>query len=140
MKIIQKSLEIALALFPETYKMRKKGAGHNYHFTFAWYKGKKLVAIGQNQPAKPSKKALNFARRYKTHHQLKYSYLHSEIHAISKLFGRIWIDSDLTIINIRLNRWFQLQNAKPCKSCSKILSALKIKNVIYSTPKGFKSG
>lgn len=137
MKIIQKSLEIALALFPETYRKRKKGAGHNYHFCFAWYKNKRLIAIGQNNPAVPSHKALKFAKRFNTKKQLKYSYIHAEVAALGKLWGKILVDERTTFIIIRLNRFLELQNSHPCKSCSKVISALGVK-VIYSTAKGFK--
>lgn len=80
-------------------------------------------------------KVLKFARRFGIKHWIKFPYAHSELSAISKLWGKYYIDKDVKIVNIRLNSFLKLQNSKPCKNCMKILSALGVSKIYYSTDK-----
>jgi hypothetical protein len=128
----KRSLEIATELFPNIYE----GSDRQYHFSFIWFKRKRLLSIGLNNPNKPNAKALYFANRYSLTKQRKYPYIHSEIDAISRLFGRFYIDNQCTMVNIRINSLGELQNSHPCKDCKQVLDALDV-NYIYSTTTGF---
>ena len=127
---IDKSLEIAKQLFPHDYA--KSGKYRTYHYAFGFI-GKKLVGIGLNQPNKPNAKALYFGKRFNVEQFKEHSYLHAEISLISKLWGKHHIDGDLSIYVVRLNRFGQQQDSKPCKHCQLVLDALGITDV-YWTP------
>lgn len=130
--MINKSLVLASKLFPTIFE----GGCRQYHFSFIWYKRKRLMSIGVNHPNKPAAKALYFAKRYGCKKGIKYPYVHSEIDALSRLFGRVYIDGRYTVINIRLNSLGELQNSRPCRDCRQVLEALGV-SYIYSTSTGF---
>ena len=137
LKTIDKSIEIALSLFPEAYS--QKDGYQTFHFAFGWKKNE-LLAIGQNNPNKPSGKALRFAKMFKTRQTIAYPYLHAEIDLISRLWGKIHIDNSTKVVVVRLNKTGQLQNSKPCKSCRTVLDALSVENVWWSTKEGITDG
>lgn len=126
---IDKSLEIAKQLFPQDYKNRKKYRVYHYSFGFI---GRKLIGIGYNRPDTPNAKALYFGKRFGVDQFKQYSYLHSEIDLISRLWGKIRIDDDLAIYNVRFNKFGQQQNSKPCKNCQIILDALNVTEIYWS--------
>ena len=132
-KSILKSIEIAKKLFPSAYDAKKRY--RTFHFSFAW-KRNKLLSIGQNVPHYPSGKALKFAKMFNTPKTIRYPYLHSEVDMISKLWGKTRVDGNLKVISIRINRFGNLCNSKPCKSCSTILSALDVSDIWWSNGGG----
>ena len=136
-RTVDKSVQLALSLFPEAYS--EKRGYRTFHFAFGWKKNK-LLAIGQNYPDKPSGKALRFPRMFKTPHTIAYPYLHAEIDVVSRLWGKVYIDNNIKIVVIRLNRTGQLQNSKPCKSCKTVLDALGVEDIWWSTNKGITNG
>ena len=127
---VDKSLEIAHKLFPQDYSHRAKYRTYHYAFGFI---GRKLVGIGLNQPNKPNAKALYFGKRFNVEQFKEFSYLHAEIALLSKLWGKIHINEDLSIYLVRLNKFGQQQNSKPCRNCQEIFDALSITDV-YWTP------
>lgn len=131
-KIIQRSLNIAYQIFPQVYSQKTKY--RTFHFAFAWKKNE-LLSIGQNRPNFPNSKALKFAKRFKTQRQIKYPYLHAEIDMISKIWSKIYIDNNIKVCVIRINKNGELQNSKPCKSCAAVFKALNIHKVWW-TEKG----
>ena len=133
MRCIGRSVEIANSLFPQTYEERN--GYRTYHFAFGWCKNT-LLAIGQNRPNAPSGRALKFAKKFNNTQAIKYPFLHAEVDLISRLWGRFYINSKLKVVVIRLNRFGELQNSKPCTNCSSILNALDVNKVWWSTAKG----
>lgn len=136
-KVLKKSLELSLALFPEVYSSRK--SYRTYHFGFAWAKGKRLVAISVNNPHTQSQKAKKFALKFGTRKQQVFPYLHCEIALISKLWGRVFIDGDMRIVLVRINRFGELNNTKPCESCTKVFKKLGVTKIDYTTKDGWES-
>jgi len=132
-KNISKSIEIARKLFSPVYDEKKRY--RTFHFSFAW-KRNKLLSIGQNIPHYPSGKALKFAKMFNTPKTIKYPYLHSEVDMISKLWGKTRVDNGLRVVSVRINRFGNLCNSKPCKSCSTILDALGVSDLWWSTSTG----
>ena len=132
-KSISKSIEIAKKLFPPAYDAKKRY--RTFHFSFAW-KRNKLLSIGQNIPHYPSGKALKFAKMFNTPKTIQHPYLHSEVDMISKLWGKTRVDGNLKVVSIRINRFGNLCNSKPCKSCSTILSALSVSDIWWSNKDG----
>ena len=133
MRFIKRSVDIAQSLFPQTYEERT--GYRTYHFAFGWYKNT-LLSIGQNRPDAPSGKALKFAKRFNNSETIKYPFLHAEVDLISRLWGRHYINNKLKVVVVRLNRFGQMQNSKPCSSCSNILNALDVNKVWWSTKQG----
>lgn len=127
-KIVVKSIELATDLFPAAYSNRD---GYKcFHFAFI-YKRNTLLSIGQNS-YKLNPKALALANRFGVNKTKKYPSLHAEISAISKIWGREYIDGSMKMVVIRLNRKLELKNSKPCKSCSQVIQSLGIDRVWYS--------
>jgi len=133
MRFIKRSVDIAQSLFPRAYEERS--GYRTYHFAFGWYKNT-LLAIGQNRPDAPSGKALKFAKRFNNSETIKYPFLHAEVDLISRLWGRHYINNKLKVVVIRLNRFGEMQNSKPCSSCSNILNCLDVNKVWWSTKDG----
>ena len=126
---VDKSLKIAKQLFPQHYLLRNKYRTYHYAFGFI---GKELVGIGLNQPHKPNAKALYFGKRFNVEQFKEFSFLHAEIALLSKLWGKIHIDEDLSIYLVRLNKFGEQQNSKPCRHCQEILNALNITDIFWT--------
>lgn len=133
MNIIKQSLDISLTLLPKA-KQHRNSRNKFFHFAFGYHKSK-LLGIGQNNPEKTHTQALKLAQRFNT--DTAHPYLHAETDLISRLLGKYYIDSSLTIVIIRLNKHGQLRNSKPCERCQKILDALGIEKLYWSTNNGF---
>lgn len=133
MKIIDQSYNIALSLLPKA-KENRCTKNKFYHFAFG-YRKNNLLAIGQNNPEKTHTQALVLSKRFNT--DSEYPYLHAETDLISRLWGKYYIDENLKMIVIRLNKRGELRYSKPCKNCSKIIRALGIKKVCWSIDNGF---
>ena len=74
-----------------------------------------------------SPKALRFARIFGLEKTKKYPYLHSEIDAISKLWGKTYISSKHSLVNVRMSPKGELRQSKPCDSCSQVVESIGIK-------------
>lgn len=133
MNIITQSVNIASSLLPKA-KSNRNSSNKFFHFAFGYHKNN-LLAIGQNNPEKTHTQALRLAQRFNT--DTKYPYLHAETDLISRLWGKYYIDSSLTVVLVRLNKKGQLRNSKPCEKCHKILDALGIEKLHWSTNNGF---
>lgn len=130
MYIIDKSLTLANNMFPAFYAEIDQP---NFHFSFA-YRRNKLLGIGLNNMVATNAKVKYFIKRFNVQHH--YFHIHSEMALLARLWGRIHIDSSLKLVVLRLNRFLELGDSKPCKTCSAILAALDVTNIWYSTKKG----
>lgn len=128
MRIFDKSIKIAKSLFPITRINRKQKF---YHFAFI-YRRNNLISIGENDQINMNNKAYYFGKRYNLESFCEYSYIHSEISAIAKCWGKYHIDSDLKMVVLRLSKSGKLKNSKPCKNCATIINALGIDRVWWS--------
>lgn len=133
MNILDQSLNIALTLLPKAKEYRNT-KNKFFHFAFG-YKKNKLLAIGQNNPEKTHTQALLLAKRFNI--ESNHPYLHAETDLISRLWGKYYIDSNLKLVVVRLNKRGQLRNSKPCDKCSIILESLGITQVWWSIDNGF---
>lgn len=111
-------------------KLLNKTSTDFQHFAFI-FKKNKLLSIGQNDPTSTNAKSRKLAKRFGAKKPLVYPYIHAEIDAISKLWGRIYIDKIFTLVSIRLNRHSDLRISKPCKDCQIVLSGLCIPVIFY---------
>jgi deoxycytidylate deaminase len=85
-----------------------------------------------------SARVLKFAKRFNT--KPKYLFTHAEIDAISRLWGHTYINHRIKFVIIRLNRFLELGDSKPCDDCQQILDALGITEVYWSnSDKSFRN-
>lgn len=130
MKILTKSVDMAMGLFPNNPSTKRQ----SYHFSFIWERNN-LLAIGQNANTL-DRKTMYFAKRFNVEKFRQYPYLHAEIDAISKLWGKIYVDNRLKLVSLRLDRYGQLRNSQPCIGCSAVLNGLGISKIWYSNSEG----
>lgn len=134
MKILDKSLEIAKALFPEGYKARSRYRA--FHFSFIWKRGT-LLSVGQNEVDTPNSKMVKFGRKFGVEYFREHPYIHAEIDAIARLWGRVELDNSMSVVVIRLNRDLSLKESRPCPNCTKVLTRLGLTTKLWhSTEQG----
>jgi hypothetical protein len=133
MNIIEQSVGIAITLLPKV-KMNRNTKNKFFHFAFGYNKNK-LLAIGQNNPEKTHTQALLLAQRFNI--QNEYPYLHAETDLISRLWGKHYVDNNLKMVIVRLNKRGQLRCSKPCERCNQIIRSLGLNKVWWSTENGF---
>lgn len=133
MKILQKSLKMAREMFPAEYQSHR---GHRtYHFAFI-FKRNKLISVGVNRPYSPDGKALRFGNQFNITKLKKHSFVHAEVDAFSKCWGKVYLDGSYSLVVIRLNKNGELGESKPCSNCQQIIDAIGIKKLWWSTKKG----
>lgn len=128
MCIIKKSINYSRSLFSSC-------ATHQQHFAFLFVRNK-LISIGQNDVDSTNNKGVKIAKRFGAEKHVKYPFIHAEVDAISKAWGKTRICKKHTLVSIRLNRHGELRISKPCHDCGIILSALGLR-VVYFDGKEF---
>lgn len=126
-KLIQRSIDISYDIFDSLEERHKFN-----HFAFIWDKNK-LLAIGKNNPAKTNRKVLYFGERFNVDKFKKYPFIHAEIDALAKCWGRYEIGKSHTMVVIRIDRNGRLNNSKPCPNCSQVLQGIGLENIIWSS-------
>ncbi len=126
MKIIKTAIKLSYERFiPNAYQRR-------YHFAIA-FDGNKPVCISQNNPIKVNAKALKMGHRFNIQTYKEYPYNHAESHLISQLLDRYnTIDTNLSIVVVRIGRDGRMRLSKPCENCAKILHAVGLDDVYWS--------
>lgn len=129
MKILKKALKLSYNSFsPNAFQRR-------YHFAIA-FDGNKPIEISQNNPIKICHKAYKIGQRFNISTYQEYPYVHAESHLVSKLLDCYnAIDTDLSIVVLRINRPGKILLSKPCENCQKILDAVGLKKVYWSIDK-----
>ena len=130
MKILRRAVKISFDRFnPNPYQRR-------YHFAIA-FDVNKPIAIAQNNPVKIDYKAYQIGQKFNIKHYQRYPYVHAESHLVSKLLDNYnTIDPNWTICVLRINRKGLILGSKPCCNCDKILNAVGLTQVYYSTDCG----
>jgi hypothetical protein len=126
MKILKKALKLSYDRFkPNNFQRR-------YHFTIAFDVNKPIL-ICQNNPIKVNHKAYRIGQQFNIKTYQDFPYVHSESYLVSKLLDRYnSIDTNLSIVNVRINRQGLILLSKPCDNCQKILDAVGLKKVYWS--------
>jgi hypothetical protein len=129
MKILKKAIKLSYDRFkPNPFQRR-------YHFTIAFDVNKPIL-ICQNNPIKINHKAYRIGQQFNIQTYQDFPYVHSESHLISKLLDRYnSIDTNLSIVNIRINRQGIVLLSKPCENCQKILDAVGLTKIYWSVNK-----
>jgi cytidine deaminase len=76
------------------------------------------------------------ARRLGIEKQMLYPFVHAESDMVGKLIGMGKLSSSLNIVVLRLNKFGELRESKPCASCTEMLEAYGLSRVWYSTSDG----
>lgn len=107
-----------------------------YHYSAA-FDGSKLIAFTQNNPIKTHAGAYRIGEDFNLPKYKEHPFYHAESHLISKLLDRYnTIDSNWTICVLRINRKGLILGSKPCENCSKLLNAVGLNDIYYSTDDG----
>jgi hypothetical protein len=107
-----------------------------YHYAAA-FDGQKMVCFTKNNPIKTNTKAYRIGEQFNLPKYKEYPFVHAESHLISKLLDMYnTIDSSWTIVVMRINRKGIILGSKPCENCDKLLSAVGLNTIYYSTDSG----
>lgn len=125
-KIIQKAIKLSYNRFrPNPYQKR-------YHFAIA-FDVNKPIAIAKNNPVKVNAKAYRMGQKFNIKTYIDYPFSHAESHLVSKLLDTYnAIDTNLSIVVLRINRQAKLLLSKPCTNCQKILDAVGLSKIYWS--------
>ena len=130
MKIIHKTIKKAYDNWEPSPLIRC------YHYCAA-FDGTRMIEFARNNPVKMSTKAFRMGQRFNIPKYLEYPYVHSESHLISKLLDRYnSIDPNWSICVLRINRQGLILGSKPCINCDKLLKAVGLNTIYYSTDDG----
>lgn len=130
MKIISKTIRKAYKNWKPTKLIRC------YHYAAA-FDGNKMVCFTKNNPIKTNAKAHRIGEQFNLPKYMEYPYVHAESHLISKLLDMYnTIDSNWSIVIMRINRRGLILGSKPCENCNKLLSAVGLDDIYYSDDNG----
>lgn len=126
MKIISKAIRLSYDNFIPNALQRR------YHYAIA-FNGKKPILICENNPVKVNAKAYRMGQKFNIKTYQEFPYIHAESHLVSKLLDKYnGIDTDWSIVVLRINRQGKILLSKPCVNCQKILDAVGLRRVYWS--------
>ena len=126
-KTIDRYIEITRAL------KEKKQSGRSFHATFIFDKSK-LLSIGWNDYLKEHRRHKFGAYTSKNKTGNYISGIHSESASIIKLGEQDC--SNYTFLNIRIDNNGEVNIAKPCHNCMRLLEQVGFKRLIWTTKEG----
>lgn len=130
MKILRKIVKKAYANWSPNPLIRC------YHYAAA-FDGNKMICFTRNNPIKTNAKAHRIGEQFNIPKYIEYPYVHAESHLISKLLDNYnTIDPAWQIVVMRINRKGLILGSKPCENCNKLLNAVGLNSIIYSTDLG----
>ena len=107
-----------------------------YHYAAA-FDNNKMIAFAQNNPIKTHAGAYRIGEDFQLEKYKEFPYYHSESHLIAKLLDRYnTIDSNWSIVVMRINRKGLILGSKPCENCDKLLNTVGLDKVYYSDDNG----
>jgi len=130
MKIIQKTIRKAFQNWSPCKEIRC------WHYCAA-FDGTKMIGFAQNNPIKTHAGAYRIGENFNLPKYKEFPFYHSESHLVSKLLDSYnTIDPSWTIVVMRINRKGLILGSKPCENCNKLLKAVGINDIFYSTDNG----
>ena len=130
MKIINKTIRKAYNNWNPCKEIRC------YHFSAA-FDGTKLICFTKNNPIKTHAGAYRLGEDFNLEKYKEFPYYHSESRLISKLLDKYnTIDPNWSVVVLRINRKGLILGSKPCENCHKLLSAVGLNTIYYSTDDG----
>ena len=117
-------IELTKSLMPNNYSYK------SFHTTFALYK-KKIIKIGINKPKHTHPFNLQFDYLDRQQNNISHEVgLHSELSCFLKLGSED--TSNLTFVNVRVDKNNELNYSKPCHGCQQALKLFGFKKMYYS--------
>ena len=96
-----------------------------------------MICFTQNNPIKTHAGAYRIGESFNLPKYKEFSFYHAESHLISKLLDCYnTIDSNWSIVVMRINRKGLILGSKPCENCDKLLNAVGLNTIYYSTDNG----
>lgn len=130
MKIIEKTIRKAYANWHPSPLIRC------YHYAAA-FDGNKMICFSKNNPIKTNARAYRIGEQFNLPKYKEFPFVHAESHLISKLLDIYnTIDTNWSIVVLRINRRGLVLGSKPCENCTKLLSAVGLEEVYYSNDDG----
>ena len=107
-----------------------------YHYAAA-FDGNKMICFTQNNPIKTNTRAYRIGEQFNLPKYKEFPFVHAESHLISKLLDMYnSIDPNWSVVVLRINRKGLILGSKPCENCDKILKAVGLYSIYYSTDHG----
>lgn len=126
MKILKTAIKLSYERFTPNPLQRR------YHFAIA-FDGNKPFCLSQNNPIKVNAKALRMGQMFNIPTYKEYPFNHAESHLVSKLLDCYnTINTNWTVVVVRIGRDGRMRLSKPCENCAKILSAVGLNDVYWS--------
>jgi deoxycytidylate deaminase len=92
-----------------------------------------MICFTQNNPIKTNARAYRIGEQFNLPKYKEFPFVHAESHLISKLLDTYnTIDTNWSIVVLRINRRGLVLGSKPCENCDKILNAVGLTNIYYS--------
>lgn len=130
MKIINKTIRKAYQNWSPCREVRC------YHYSAA-FDGTKMICFTQNNPVKTHAGAYRIGEDFNLPKYKEFPYYHSESRLISELLDKYnTIDPNWSVVVMRINRKGLILGSKPCENCDKLLNAVGLTDVYYSTDDG----
>lgn len=108
-----------------------------YHYSAA-FDGNRMICFAQNNPIKTHAAAYRIGEDFNLPKYKEFPFFHSESRLIDKLLGKYnTIDSSWKVVVMRINRCGLILGSKPCENCNKLLNAVGLNQIYYSTDEGF---
>ena len=96
-----------------------------------------MICFTQNNPVKTHTGAYKMGEDFNLPKYKQFPFYHSESRLIDKLLSKYnSIDPTLKIVVMRINRCGKILGSKPCVNCDKLLHAVGLDQVYYSTDSG----
>ena len=96
-----------------------------------------MICFAQNNTLKTHTAAYRIGEDYNLPKYKEFPFFHSESRLIDKLLSKYnTIDPSWKIVVMRINRKGLILGSKPCENCSKLLSAVGLNDIYYSTDDG----
>ncbi len=97
-----------------------------------------MICFSQNNPVKTHAGAYRIGEDFNLPKYKEFPYYHSESRLISKLLDMYnTIDPNWSVVVMRINRKGLILGSKPCENCNKLLGAVGLTSVFYSTDNGY---
>ena len=96
-----------------------------------------MIGFTQNNPIKTNARAYRIGEQFRLPKYKEYPFVHAESHLISRLLDTYnTIDPNWSIVVLRINRKGLILGSKPCENCEKLLNAVGLSDIYYSTDGG----
>ena len=107
-----------------------------WHYS-ACFDGTKMICFTQNNPIKTHAGAYRIGENFNLPKYKEHPFYHAESHLISKLLDKYnTIDANWSVVVMRINRKGLILGSKPCENCNKLLNAVGLQDIYYSTDEG----